>query len=477
MRFTDYIVVALRNIVRQKLRSSLTIFAVVIGATSVTIMLALVFSVKNFMTAQFEANGTLQQVRVSPQTDITWQDGTSGGCNDCKKLTEDIITKIGAVPHVTGVARQIQTGQFQALAYGSQKLRLYQVFASDVNGIVKDSMLAGRDISSDDLNGVAVVTSDYADKLGFKGKYQQLVGKQVGLLAQNYYSGVGADPLRSYQEQQTFFSSHPGADGRDFTPTPVTLNAKVVGVMNTDSQSYAVRVPLAWARDMERMQSYQITKADQEAANAKCQGSRGPCNAQPQPSLVVSDEIAKNGYGGLVVKVDQATNAPEVASAIKKFGVGAVDAQTYIKSQLAIFNIVGLVLGGIGGISLTVAAIGVVNTMVMAILERTREIGVMRAVGAKRSVVSRLFTFEASLLGFLGGVFGVLLGYGLTFIANPIINKQLSGNGISSSNIVSLPLWLVATVVAITTVIGMLSGLYPARRAAKLDPVEALHYE
>src|SRR5438552_15057940 len=106
MRFIDYILMAFHNIIRQKLRSALTIFAVVIGATSVTIMLALVFSLKGFMTKQFEANGTFQQVAVSPQTDITWDDHGGGGpCTDCVKLTDDLVAKIATTQHVIGVAR------------------------------------------------------------------------------------------------------------------------------------------------------------------------------------------------------------------------------------------------------------------------------------------------------------------------------------------------------------------------------------
>ncbi|MEJ0072496.1 MAG: FtsX-like permease family protein [Candidatus Saccharibacteria bacterium] len=134
-------------------------------------------------------------------------------------------------------------------------------------------------------------------------------------------------------------------------------------------------------------------------------------------------------------------------------------------------------LGGIGGIALVVAAVGVVNTMIMSILERTREIGVMRAVGARRSTVSLLFTIEAALLGFWGGVIGLAIGYGAVLVANPLINKQLSTNNITSSNIITLPIWLILGVIGLTTVIGILAGLYPARRAARLDPVEALHYE
>src|ERR1700754_3803996 len=108
MRFSDYILIAFRNIRRQKLRSALTIFAVVIGATSVTIMLAAVFSLKGFITKQFEANGEFQQVAVSPQTDVTGDERTNGGnCSDCTKLTDDLAQKIAARPHVIGVARQV----------------------------------------------------------------------------------------------------------------------------------------------------------------------------------------------------------------------------------------------------------------------------------------------------------------------------------------------------------------------------------
>jgi ABC-type antimicrobial peptide transport system permease subunit len=259
----------------------------------------------------------------------------------------------------------------------------------------------------------------------------------------------------------------------------VTLTGKIVGITSANDKSYVIRVPLEWARGMQESQQAQVTQADQDAAQAQCRNSHGPCNTQPIPSTVtVTDELAKQGYNSLIVKVDQSSNAAAVAKTIRdSYKVGAADAETEIKQQLAIFNILGLVLGGIGGIALVVAAVGVVNTMIMAILERTREIGVMRAVGARRGTVSLLFTFEAALLGFFGGVFGLALGYVAVLIANPIVNKQLSGNSITSSNIITLPIWLILGVIGLTTVIGILAGLYPARRAAHLDPVEALRYE
>jgi ABC-type antimicrobial peptide transport system permease subunit len=366
------------------------------------------------------------------------------------------------------------------LVYGNQKLRIQQMGAYDANNIIKTQVLAGRDISPSDTTGVLTVSSDYADKLGFKGKYESLIGKEVGLQTQSWYSGVGTDPIQAFKDQQTWFSEHPGADGRDYQPAPTTLTGKIVGVTDESFQRTVLRVPLEWARGMMETRTAQVTQADKDAAQAKCRASHvSNCNTQPIPSSVsVTDELAKQGYNGFIVKVDESSNAAAVAKNIKNtYKVGAADAETQIKSQLAIFNILGLVLGGIGGIALVVAAVGVVNTMIMSILERTREIGVMRAVGARRRTVSLLFTFEAALLGFFGGVIGLGVGYGAVLIANPLINKQLSSNNITSSNIITLPIWLILGVVALTTFIGILAGLYPARRAAKQDPVEALHYE
>jgi ABC-type antimicrobial peptide transport system permease subunit len=441
-------------------------------------MVAVVFSVKGFITNQFEQNGTFQQVIVSPQTDITWNDH-GGPCPDCTKLTDSLIDKVRVRPHVAGVARQVQLWQFEALLYGNQKLRIQQLVAYDTNGVIVDHLVAGRDLTASDKSDVVTISSDYADKLGFKNNYQALVGKQVSLYTSQYYTGIGSDPVQAFKDQQAWFAAHPGADGRDYHPAPVTLHATVVGITDASMMSgYTIRVPLDWARGIDETQNYQITPAAQKAASDACRRTPGPCNTQPQPTLVVNDELATNGYNSLIVKADMASNAASIASDIRTtFKVGAADAQTEIKQQLAVFNVVGYVLGGIGGIALVVAAVGVVNTMVMSILERTREIGVMRAVGARRSTISRLFTFEAALLGFWGGVFGVLIGYALLTIGNPILNKQLHSNNIASNNILTLPLWLIGGVICLTTIIGVIAGLYPARRAAHLNPVDALHYE
>ncbi len=478
MRSIDLVTTALRNLRRQKLRSALTIFAVVIGATSVTIMLALVTGVKGFFVNQFSANGTLQQIAISSQTDLSkFDDGNNGGnnCDSCVKLTDELWGKIGKIPHITGAARRLSGGSFEAITYNGQKLRLNQVEGYDANGVVTNTMLAGRDIRDTDLQGVVTVTSDYADKWGFKGRYGDLVGKSVNLTSRTWYQGVG------YTPEPPQMGSNGGGDNRPEQKATI-LEAEIVGVVDGGDRGETVRAPLPWVIGMNSQQMYQETEADRKAredAQRACQNRPGvSCQGVPPHfTLVVTNFVTQNGYSAFTAKVDDPANAAAATAEIKKLGVGAADAQSLIKAQLQIFNIISYVLGGIGGIALAVAAIGVINTMVMAILERTREIGVMRACGATRVTIRRLFTIEAGMLGFWGGVFGVAVGYGLTFVANILINRQLSSGGVQAHNIIGLPLWLIVAVIGTTTLIGMLSGLYPAFRAARLNPVEALRYE
>ena len=140
------------------------------------------------------------------------------------------------------------------------------------------------------------------------------------------------------------------------------------------------------------------------------------------------------------------------------------------------FNVVQVGLSAFGIIALVVAAIGIINTLLMAIHERTREIGVMKAVGATRSHIRLLFTTEGAALGFLGGAAGGLLALFLGQAIN-IIGARTFLSDFPGFQLSSFTWWLIPGVIALTTAISLLAGLYPANRAARLDPVEALRYE
>jgi putative ABC transport system permease protein len=141
------------------------------------------------------------------------------------------------------------------------------------------------------------------------------------------------------------------------------------------------------------------------------------------------------------------------------------------------FTIFDLLLAIFGSLALTVATIGIINTLVMAILERRREIGILKALGAADRDVKQLFFVEAGVMGLLGGVFGVgmgwLIGQAVTWGTNLYLQRQ----NLPPAHVFSVPWWLVLSAIAFAIVVSLAAGLYPATRAARLNPIEALRYE
>jgi putative ABC transport system permease protein len=182
-------------------------------------------------------------------------------------------------------------------------------------------------------------------------------------------------------------------------------------------------------------------------------------------------------YGTLIARVSGATKVESVEDAIKKLGFNTFSILDATKSLRRFFAILDLFLGIFGSLALTVASIGIINTLVMAILERRREIGIMKALGASDEDVRGLFFAEAGAMGLLGGIFGVVLGWligrAIDFGTNIYLNRQ----GFPPEHIWTVPWWLVLFALGFAFLVSLVSGLYPASRAAKLDPVQALRYE
>jgi len=147
------------------------------------------------------------------------------------------------------------------------------------------------------------------------------------------------------------------------------------------------------------------------------------------------------------------------------------------RSLRRFFAVLDLFLGIFGSLALAVAALGIVNTLVMAILERRREIGIMKAIGASDGDVKKLFFAEAGVMGLFGGMLGVALGWSIGRLINLGTNVYLRRQNLPPEDIWLVPWWLVGGAIAFAIVISMISGLYPAARAARLDPVQALRYE
>jgi len=233
---------------------------------------------------------------------------------------------------------------------------------------------------------------------------------------------------------------------------------KIVGVADLDPESLRgpmrakVFLPLKLAQGLHVMQPTDLREISRAANN--------------QPV-----------YSSISVRVKNPTQIQGVEDAVKKMGFTTFSILDASRSLQQVFKVLYAFLGIFGSLALAVASIGIVNTLVMAILERRREIGIMKAIGASDGDVQKLFFAEAGAMGILGGIVGVMLGWAIGQVINFGTNIYLKSQSIPPEHFWAVPLWLVVFSIVFAFLVSLVSGLYPAGRAARLDPVQALRYE
>ncbi|MEG2037807.1 MAG: FtsX-like permease family protein, partial [Ruthenibacterium sp.] len=189
----------------------------------------------------------------------------------------------------------------------------------------------------------------------------------------------------------------------------------------------------------------------------------------------------KVGYDTVIVKADDVKNVETVEAVLKEQGYSTHSMSSERENMQKQSQMIQMILGGLGAVSLFVAALSIANTMTMAIYERTREIGVMKVLGCELSKIRSMFLIEASMIGFLGGVFGVGVSYLISFALNSF--GPMLGGAISSflpmygSKLSVIPVWLALVGVGFSTLIGVLSGIMPANRAVQISALEAIRHE
>jgi putative ABC transport system permease protein len=187
--------------------------------------------------------------------------------------------------------------------------------------------------------------------------------------------------------------------------------------------------------------------------------------------------VGPGAYSSIHARCSSIADMESARSEIEKMGLHVFAISDQLKEIRKGFLLMDSILGAIGTIALVVAALGIANTMVMSILERTREIGVMKAIGASETEIKLIFFVEAAAIGVIGAVFGLILGWGVTRVANFVANARILPAGEAAINLFYFPLWLIAGAVGFAILISLLAGLYPAIRAASIDPIEALRHD
>jgi len=423
LRFADLLAMAFSNLWRRKLRTSLTILAVVIGATLVTLVISLSNGLERFIVDQFGLFVSQETVTVST-VEVSFSGG--GPPREISVTEVEIavpfssqdIEKIKALSGVERVDVAINTpALFISAAGDSRKFSVFADTGPDYE-IRLRQLVAGSYFAETD-SGQCLIAFDYLEAFGWPDAASAL-GQQVTIT-------VGKlNPFDTDTMQYSFI---------------------VAGVMQNTLNATEVLVPMADAVEMVRFY-------------------------QDNP-LLYSE--AQPGFLLKVKAVDEAS-VDAVAGEIEALGFFTITAAEIMDEINSVFGVIEIGLTSFAIIALLVAAIGIVNTLLMTIYERTREIGVMKAVGATRGAVRLMFTMEGAALGFLGGAIGGGAGWFLGQVLN-IVGSRTFLSDFPTFQMAVVPPWLIFAVVGLTTAISLVAALYPANRAAQLHPVEALRYE
>ena len=193
--------------------------------------------------------------------------------------------------------------------------------------------------------------------------------------------------------------------------------------------------------------------------------------------LNLFDQIPDRSYSQVKVRIAAQENIEPVREQLTRLGYSVIALTDTIEQLNSIFRITQITLAVMGIVALFIASVGMFNTLTISLLERTREVGILKAIGATNRDVWMIFLFEAFLIGFLGGLAGLVGGLLFAEIVNFLINSLASRFGGVKVDLFSTPAWFIFSILGISLTVGLLTGFYPARRAAYLNPLDALKRE
>ena len=441
MKPLDLLRLIFGNLSRRKARVALTAIGVVIGTAAVVILVSLAIGLQKNANEQLFGIGDLTQIQVMPTYGGEGQMMGPGGGGPVKidpqeqeLLTNFALADLRAIPGVESVIPRDYL-----MAGGMVK---YQKMEGGVNIIGIDTA---------DLSNLGLEATEGGTELG---RGAVVIGVMV---SNNFYDPKvrpgqePASPPQLYGQQIQLVVSKWDAQGVE---TRKNLSLRVTGVLKeTRGESdWTIYMPLD-----------QIKSINEWAMNRRI-------------------NYNKDGYSQVIVKVSEVDQVLDISQQITDMGFQAFTPQSFVQGINNFYRILQVIFGGVGAIALLVAAIGIANTMAMSILERTREIGLMKAVGATNRDVLAIFLGEAAGIGFIGGLGGVIIGWlagqGLNVIAIVYMASQAGQQGGPPPSVaVYTPVWLPLFALIFSTFIGIISGLYPALRAATMIPVLALKYE
>ena len=486
MSLIDILHLALRNLRQAKLRAVLTTMGVIVGVAVIVTMVSFGLGLQGNMLARFKALDLFSEIRVFGRTlssmasagadrsgrrdDGERREGRSNSGNTPSRILDDAA--IAEIAKIQGVAYVEPSINFTAYVRANGKVLTQPVSGATVpNSSTRfQDFISGKMISAPNADEV-VVTERFARDFGYEN-LADATGQTLEFLAPPSSSKNESDE----EGPPNFFGIPLGEPELDEkAPGLVAHTFRISGVLKTELKEgpgqgglrgllprAGIYVPLAAARAWTLEHRTPMGEVALELARQS--GALGDAESE--------------GYDSAVVRVDDPVALTDVRKRLNDAGFSSFSIVDELEQLRTVFLILDSVLGLLGGISLLVASFGIANTMIMSILERTREIGIMKAIGAEDREIKLIFFVEAAVIGLTGGVIGTLVAWGVDGLANRLAYRFiLKPQGASYVDFFSLPPWLSISAILFALAVSILAALYPAARAARIDPVKALRHD
>ena len=472
MRWSDLLRMSVSSLRRRKLRTFLTVLGVVIGTASIVVMISLGLGMQEAMYEEVAENGGTTAITVTGKD--SWgvgmmYTGSSSGQEESKKyITDEVIEELRALEHVRSAQPVLNVS-----AIGLKGR--YQGYL-DITGMTPEGLAEldlnlkdGGKLPDPDSNelqmvyGNAVLMNFY-DKGTMKGYWDTGEVPDIDLEKDSIFLIFDTDGYQALQNPPSAGMSDSGestdSGSGNRTSAPKKYVVKSSGVIAGGIDEYNMNSANIYC-DLDTLKSY----LQKEFRGRVIPG---------QPSTAGGKPYSKFVYSMAKIQADDMENVEELSNTIRGLGYNVSTNIEYIDSMKKQFALVQAVLGGIGAVSLLVAAIGIANTMMMSIYERTKEIGDMKVIGCGLKNIRQMFLLEAAFIGLAGGIIGNILSLIISVVINVLTS---SGNLGVPGNISHIPVWLLISAVGFAMLVGTAAGYFPARRAMRLSPLAAIRNE
>lgn len=429
MRFGDLLSIAFLNLWRRKLRAFLTVLGMTIGVASIVVMVSLGIGIREATIQSFAGTGSLTLIQVNSWSYVDMGDGT--GTSRETELNKKSVEAFRQIPGVRAVMPMVE-------AYGMLK--------------------SGRFVSDVSILGVDASQAAEFDLTLSEGVYPSARrGSTREMVISSYALQWFRDPVTGKEAVDRDGNPRVELDDRFQLTFDYNNIYQNTGGESTQAKGAMYRVEMVGQMLDEGNYSYYCLM-----------------DLSTLEELIEDNEdfIGGSGagkYNQVLVKCNELSDVKAVKTAIENMGYGTYSAQDAVEMAEEQTARIQYLLGAIGGVSLLVAAIGIINTMMMSIYERTREIGIIKVLGCRMSNIAGMFLAESAFIGLFGGA----LGLGVSFGLGLLLNAALASSGLTSV----IPLYLAVGAVAFSVLVGLLAGLYPAIRAMRLSPLAAIRNE